>query len=143
MKNLAEMINEVTNDDFYDGVKVDLTEKKITDLEKSTEHFKHEMHQILFPKKEGKINFRNLDGEKKEELREAHPFIVKKNGKYLYRTYISYFGGKESESKEMVCTGYNSVTDTIVSISFIASLVPGFIYGAKAAMALIKKISAK
>lgn len=138
----------MTNNDIMkamelaEGIKIENRDSKINSIEKAKALFDGEIHTILFPSKEGKRNFKALDGEKKETLREEHPFIEKVNGKYQYRTYIGYFPGEE-EGKEMVCTGYCKIRDLIISASFIVALIPGFIGGFKAGMALIKKLSAK
>lgn len=136
----AEIKNMVMDQELVDGIKIEDSDSKIRDIEKAKMRFDGEVHSILFPRKEGKRNFKKLDGEKKEDLREEHPFIDKVNGKWQYRTYLGYFPGEE-EGKEMVCTGYSRFCDLAVEIAFIAALIPGFIGGFKAGMKLIKKLS--
>lgn len=138
----TEIKEMVMDKELVEGIKIENPDYKIREIEKVQTRFNGEIHSILFPRKEGIKNFKALDGEKKEELREEHPFIEKVNGKYQYRTYIGYFPGEE-EGKEMVCTGYCKIRDFVISASFIAALIPGFIGGFKAGMTLIKKLSAK
>lgn len=128
--------------ELAEGIKIEKRDSKVKSIEKAKALFDGEVHSILFPRKEGKKNFKALDGEKKETLREEHPFIEKVNGQWQYRTYIGYFPGEE-EGKEMVCTGYCKIRDLIISTTFITALIPGFIGGFKAGMQLIKKLSAK
>lgn len=138
----TEIKDMVEVQELVDGIKIENTDSKIRDIEKAKARFDGEIHSILFPRKEGKKNFKSLDGEKKEDIREKHPLIEKADGKWQYRTYLGYFPGEE-EGKEMVCSGYSRVSDLAIEFAFIAALIPGFIGGFKAGMALIKKLSSK
>lgn len=135
-------IKGLLNDyELAEGITIQNASSKIKELEKTKALYDGKIHSILFPDKEGKRNFRHLDGEKKEKVLAEYPFIQKINGKWQYRTTLGYFPGEDN--KEMIVSGYNTVSDFIIGLSFIISLIPGFIWGFKSGMALIKKISGK
>lgn len=140
---MMNYFEEVDVESIRDGIKVENLDEKTRLVEKEKMLFDGKIHSILFPHKEGTKNFRHLDGEKKEELREQYPYFKKENGTLQFRTSIGYFPGDEEEGKEMIVTGYNNVSDFIIGVAFIATLIPSFIGGFKAGIALIKKLSAK
>lgn len=127
--------------ELAEGITIHNASSKIKEIEKMKSLYDRKLYSILFPDKEGKMNFRHLDDEKKEKVLAQYPFIQKMNRKWQYRTMLKYFPGEGNN--EMIVSEYNTISDFIIGLSFIISLVPGFICGFKSGMALIKKISGK
>lgn len=138
-KQTAEDVIRFFNDvDLYtEGMKINNKEEKQTKLNKELRNYEDKVHSILYPEKEGRRNFRNLDGEKKEEINEQYPLFRKnpETKEWEYRTYLGYFENEE-EGKYMVCSSYAKVS------SGLAVLYCAACYGF-AAYIIVKEIMKK
>lgn len=126
-----------------EDIVINNTDEKQQKIEKLADHVDWELHKILFPEKEGKKNFKNLDPEKKEEILEKYPFFRKNetSRKWEYRTSIGYFGKSDEEyAKSMVTSSYSKVSDAVCALVAAASFMASAVITFKWTMNVFKKM---
>lgn len=118
----VKVLKSVDIIDLYrDGIKINNREEKEIKVSKELRNFESKIYGIMYPGKEGRRNFRNLDGEKKEEIYEQYPMFRKnpETKAWEYRTNLRYFEAEE-DGQYIICSSYVKVSSALLGIYMAA-----------------------
>lgn len=132
---MEELENNETNMEDKTMSKIELlAAKRDMKIEQAEKEFDWKKHELLYPRKEGRKNYKKLSKPEQWDIAEGHPLFRKneETGRLERRTSIGYFPEDQTEDGNMVViTTYNNVRDDALAATAVVAGVVAFFKVAK------------